>query len=188
MIPNLRRKNMKKKEYRKKQLFIPVVLSGLFLALFVGSVSAWTPPSNPPYTDPGSPTDLAGTIETGCDCKETNLYQPGDSQGDWPQDSSSQNTLWSWWQNGESWSKSGNATNTYNCHSYIFNGSSHWLLSPSPYIGSNTGCWTLDNNGNVRSNEGHSCTTGYAGKVGRMFLQDNNDAIYGTINFKYKKL
>jgi hypothetical protein len=102
---------MKKNNYLKKQLLMTFVSSGCFLMLLVGIVSAWTKPLNPPYPEPGYPIDSAGTVDTGCDCKTASLKKPGFLQVDWPQDSLSQNTLWGWWQNGESWSKSGNATN-----------------------------------------------------------------------------
>jgi hypothetical protein len=80
----------------------------------------------------------------------------------------------------------GPETQTYNCHSFILNGSNGLVADQPAYIGSSLGCWHLNNSGDIRSNYGHSMTLDHVGKAGVRFLCANNQKIYGEITTKYK--
>jgi len=169
------------------------ILSGLTqtcaILLLAGVLVAWTEPTGPPYTAPVIPTGDAGDVATGCKCQTAHLKQPTASEPDWPSGSTEQTAIWDWWRNGvTTWTRSGAATNTYNCFSYAFNGGSHWLDDPSNFIGDKKGCWHLQSDGTVRKSSGHACMSSYTGKCGRMFVQDHNDDVYGTMPDLYKKL
>jgi hypothetical protein len=89
----------------------------------------------------------------------------------------------------------GNETRTYNCHSYVFNGSNGWLDAggngKDNYMGTAAGCWAQDNNGTAKSNDTHSMLVANSqGKCGQLFLCKNNQNVYGgdTPTTVYKKL
>lgn len=46
-----------------------------------------------------------------------------------------------------------------NCHAYAF-GSSRWINDPSNYLGSSTGCYKVDSNGEIFRFTGHSALSG----------------------------
>lgn len=179
-----------------KKNVVKLVYFFTIVALSYGMAYAvWTHPGDEtsPYTVPINPGKNAESmvedeVDTGCDCKEATVLQVPMIYTDWPQDAASQTTLWNWFRQGESWTKSGNATHLYNCHSHSF-GSGDWLPSPANYKGTSPGCWKLDSSGTIRnSGTYHSCSTGYFGKCGTLFLQDNNNVVYGPIPNIFKQV
>ena len=164
----------------------------IFLAISIGLVIIiWIAESSVPAAPVYNPPFL---LPTGCCENEAEFMQliSGDhDQGEEWQD-------W-FWENV--WKPSypglvdsdrlGNATWTYNCHSYIFHDGIYWLNDQTPFFGDESGCWQEDANGTIRSRTGsecHSCTLDYTGKCGGGFLQKRNDLVYGTINTIYKKV
>ena len=175
----MKTKSDKKKLYAAGGSFIwfKLVLAILFLSLWTVSEST-------------AQTYNWNSVATGCDGKTAligTLTSP-----DFPQDATWQDAQWNNWKAtypglADS-DRLGNATLTYNCHSYIFHNGIGWLNDPTNYKGSNTGCWEQDTNGTIRSSGTyHSCTSGYVGKCGNAFFQSRNDLVYGTVTPRYTK-
>ena len=109
-------------------------------------------------------------IPTGCGNVEVAAKQLKADE-DYPQDDAWQNNQWKKMKAAfpdlVDSDRLGNATRTYNCHSYIFNNGQYWIDNQTPYFGIGNGCWKPDPNGTVRSRTGgkyisgsHSCTIG----------------------------
>jgi hypothetical protein len=190
-----RRRNGMEKNTRRPKLLpgIKMVLWGSAYATFIALVACAQPPnpSTPPYADPGIPSATGPNISTGCDCKVSPTLVRGPGQGDWPQDSTSQANLWSWWTgmygNPAGWTKLGNFTNGYNCAGYVW-AAGRWVNAFDPWLGTTSGCWTKDASGTIRLSDEHVCQASYVGKCGRGPLQNHNEGVYGTMPDVYKKI
>ena len=87
----------------------------------------------------------------------------------------------------------GDATYTYNCHGYVFDGSESWGGNPSywkPAVPTPP-CYEVDATGPIyRWGTTHSAIAGteytYKGKCGREILCDHDDEIYGAHAERWK--
>lgn len=86
----------------------------------------------------------------------------------------------------------GDATYTYNCHAYVFDGSGSWGGDPANWLGATNPCYQVDATGPIyRWGATHSSFAGtdytYLGKCGREIRCDHDNAVYGAHTDRWKQ-
>lgn len=176
-------------------MFLYKKQSPITLVCIIGAVTfAWI---NTYQVNAQNPVYVAEEKESGCRCQTALLGKL--TSEDYPQDAASQDAAWATFKADNAGlvdaDRVGNRTRTYNCHSYIFNGSDRWLNAGTngldKYLGDTAGCWKTDSSGTAKMNTTHSMlVSNNQGKCGDWFLCKNNQHVYGagTPSTIYKKV